>query len=319
MKVCVDIQAGVAQRAGVGRYTKSLVEHLGPLAGGDELSLFYFDFKRKGDPFPVPGATPARGALVPRAVVQQAWKRLGWPPFDWLAGRADVYHFPNFVLPPLTAREGRGDDPRREFFAASRNHRAAQPGLPDGADRQDRARRRQVITDSQFAARRFRRLLGAPRTRSRPSLSACPTACARRPWAGLQAVRRGFGLERPYLLIVGTIEPRKNIPFLVGCLRTHEGFRRRPGARGAAAGNIEPILERMRVRPRAARIRYLDFVEERPAACPVRRRGAVHLPVLYEGFGFPPLEAMACGTPVSGRARRLAAGGAGRRRRLVAE
>ena len=82
MKVCVDIQAGVAQRAGVGRYTKSLVEHLGPLAGGDELSLFYFDFKRQGDPFPVPGAARRAVRWCPGMIVQQAWKRLGWPPFD---------------------------------------------------------------------------------------------------------------------------------------------------------------------------------------------------------------------------------------------
>ena len=45
MKVNVDIQAAVAQRAGVGRYARMLVEHLGALRENDELSYFYFDFK----------------------------------------------------------------------------------------------------------------------------------------------------------------------------------------------------------------------------------------------------------------------------------
>ena len=55
MRVNIDIQAAIAQRAGVGRYTKLLVENLGAFAGEDELSMFYFDFKRQGTPFPVAG------------------------------------------------------------------------------------------------------------------------------------------------------------------------------------------------------------------------------------------------------------------------
>ena len=48
VRVCIDIQAAVAQRAGVGRYTKMLAEHLEPQAAGDALAMFYFDFAGKG-------------------------------------------------------------------------------------------------------------------------------------------------------------------------------------------------------------------------------------------------------------------------------
>ena len=101
MRVTLDIQAAIAQRAGVGRYTKSLVEHLGPFAGSDELRLFYFDFQRKGVPFPVPGASQHAVRWCPGQFVQKAWKTLNWPPYNWFAGAADVYHFPNFIRPPL--------------------------------------------------------------------------------------------------------------------------------------------------------------------------------------------------------------------------
>ena len=90
------------RRSGVGRYTKSLVEHLGPFAGSDELRLFYFDFQRKGVPFPAPGAVQHAVRWCPGRIVQKAWKTINWPPFDWFAGAADVYHFPNFIRPPLT-------------------------------------------------------------------------------------------------------------------------------------------------------------------------------------------------------------------------
>ena len=102
MKVCVDIQAAIAQRAGVGRYTKSLVEFLGRYAAGDQLQLFYFDFKRKGVPFPVNGVEQRAVRCIPGRFIQGAWKTISWPPFDWFAGPADVYHFPNFIRPPLS-------------------------------------------------------------------------------------------------------------------------------------------------------------------------------------------------------------------------
>jgi len=105
MRVCVDVQSAVAQRAGVGQYTRRLVEHLGALTGADALRLFYFDWKRKGLPFQVPGAEEKPFCWLPGRLIQQAWKRFSFPPYDLFAGAADVYHFPNFILPPM--RRGR--------------------------------------------------------------------------------------------------------------------------------------------------------------------------------------------------------------------
>ena len=48
MKVCMDIQAALGQRAGVGRYVRELLFHLGAEKDADELAAFYFDFKRTG-------------------------------------------------------------------------------------------------------------------------------------------------------------------------------------------------------------------------------------------------------------------------------
>ena len=102
MRVCVDIQATVAQGAGVGRYTRGLVQYLGPQRGDDELRLFCFDFKRKGLSFPTPNATLRTNRWLPGRIVQRAWRTLGAPPYNWFAGRADLYHFTNFVRAPLT-------------------------------------------------------------------------------------------------------------------------------------------------------------------------------------------------------------------------
>ena len=97
----MDIQSAVTQRAGVGRYTKMLVEQLAATRGAHELALFYFDAKRKGVPFVVSGAAFRACRIVPGRVAQGLWKTINWPPFNTFAGEADLFHFPNFTRPPL--------------------------------------------------------------------------------------------------------------------------------------------------------------------------------------------------------------------------
>ena len=165
MIVCMDIQAGVGQRAGVGRYTQSLVEHLGPQAGADELRLFYFDFQRRGTPWGTPGARQRAVRWVPGRVVQKAWKTIRWPPFNWFAGAADVYHFPNFIVPPLT--RGR---------AVVTIHDVSFLRFPEAAEEKNRryltaqirdtvARADAIITDSAFSGREIQDLLGVSHAR----------------------------------------------------------------------------------------------------------------------------------------------------------
>mgnify|MGYP003587075673 CR=1 FL=1 len=297
MKVCVDIQAAVAQRAGVGRYTKALVEHLGPLAGNDELSLFYFDFKGRGDPFPAPNATRKALRWCPGMLVQQAWKRLGWPPFDWFAGRADVYHFPNFIIPPLA----RGK-------AVVTIHDLAFKRFPETTEQRNLdyltsqigktvARADAIIAVSNFGAREIQELLGVSASRVVAIPSGMARGWAAPPAHSVAATRRELGIDRPYLLTVGTLEPRKNIAFLV---EVFEGMKFDGDLviAGGLGWKYEPILERIRRSPRAPRIRHLRYVEEQRLAALYAGAELFVFPSLYEGFGFTPLEAMACGVPV---------------------
>lgn len=111
---------------------------------------------------------------------------------------------------------------------------------------------------------------------------------------------RRLGLTPPYLLFVGTIEPRKNV---LGILDAYaELVRRKPDApplvlAGRLGWGYEPVLaalERPELRDRVRRLGYVA-AEDLPALY-----GGASLfvyPSREEGFGFPPLEAMACGTP----------------------
>jgi glycosyltransferase involved in cell wall biosynthesis len=116
----------------------------------------------------------------------------------------------------------------------------------------------------------------------------------------IERIAKRFGLEPPYVLHVGTLEPRKNH---VGLLSAFEDLRRAgyPGRLalvGRDGWRVAPILERLASSPaREAVLRIPEAVEEDLAAL-YSACDLFVFPSLDEGFGFPPLEAMACGAPV---------------------
>lgn len=294
----VDIQAALAQRAGVGRYTKSLVEALAPLAGHDELSLFCFDFMRRGVPIRAPGARVKSVRWIPGRVVQQFWKRGGGLPFDFFAGPADVFHFPNFVCPPL--RNGRVVVTCHDVVfkclphtVEPRNLEYLNTRMPETVERADA-----IIAVSQCTARDLINFLNVPAEKITVIYEGVDDHLKRPDSAAIAAMRERLKLERPYLLMVGTIEPRKNIPFLVDVFEALGDFDGDLVLAGMKGWRAEPIIHWMRNSTRHHQIRWLEYVPEEHLAALYAGAEVFVFPSLYEGFGFPPLEAMLCGTPV---------------------
>ena len=297
MKVCLDIQPALAQRAGVGRYTRMLAEHLAEQRGGDQLELFYFDFKRVGCDFAPPGATQKPVRWIPGRYVQQSWKRFNTPPFNWLSGPADVYHFTNFIRPPLTRGKSVVSIHDASFIrhpetTEAKNYRYLTRCIRRTVEQADA-----IITISHFTANELASLLDAPRAKLFPIHCGLTANHQRAPAPAIDAVRKKHNLSRPYLLSVGTIEPRKNFAFLIDVFEQlpFDGDLVIAGMKG---WKTEGFFERLKKSARRDRIRWLEYVDE--ADMPALYSGAelYVTPSLYEGFGFTPLEAMQCDTPV---------------------
>lgn len=292
MRVCIDIQSAIAQRAGVGRYTKRLVEELAATRiPADELSLFYFDFQRRGVPFPVPGATQRAVRWLPGRYVQKAWKTVHWPPFDLFAGPAEVFHFPNFIRPPL--RRGRSVVTIHDLAflrlpetIEEKNYRYLKSCIADTVARADA-----ILAVSEFTRQEIIELLRVPPEKViaiHSGVDAPPPVAASAPSPA----------GRPFLFSVGTLEPRKNYVLLVDVFDRLTKFDGDLVIAGGRGWKYEPILERIARSPRRAHIRVLDYVSEEELDRLYRQAALFVFPSLYEGFGFPPLEAMIRGTPV---------------------
>jgi glycosyltransferase involved in cell wall biosynthesis len=298
MRVCIDVQSAIAQRAGVGRYTRQLAENLCLTSDSDELELFYFDFMRKGVPFNAPNAARVPVRWCPGRLAQAAWKTISWPPFDFFAGQSDVYHFPNFIIPPLSRGKSVVTIHDASFlrfpqFAEEKNLRYLTTKIRDTVNRADA-----IITDSEFGAQEIESLLNADPARIFPIHLGISGDFKPVDKELVKATLALLGIDRPYILAVGTLEPRKNIELLIETFEKLTSFSGYLVLAGMTGWKCEPILKRIESSHCAARIRRINYVDDSQLPSLYSGAQVLALTSLYEGFGFPPLEAMACGTPV---------------------
>jgi glycosyltransferase involved in cell wall biosynthesis len=106
-----------------------------------------------------------------------------------------------------------------------------------------------------------------------------------------------LGIRQPYLLAVGNVHPRKNLGRLLAAWEQLRDAGSQPPPMvwaGIGRWQSQPLLQQART----AGVYLPGFVSARHLPALYRRAKALAYPSLYEGFGLPPLEAMACGTPV---------------------
>lgn len=300
MKICMDIQAAIGPGAGIGRYTRELLAHVGAHArAGERLAAFYFDFHRRGYSGPAPQVA-IQSSRLPGRIVQKVWKTIHAPPYACFAGAADLYHFPNFVIPPL----------RKKDRAVVSIHDVSFLRLPETTEEKNLAwltseipatvrRADAIITISDFSKREICECLNVPAEKIHVTHLGLSQMGADLVSAEEEsALRRNLGITKPYWLMVGTIEPRKNIPFLFRLMEHMSDWDGDLVLAGGLGWKTDAIIAAMKQSACASRIHYVSRVGDRELSTLYAGAAAFIFPSFYEGFGFPPLEALARGTPV---------------------
>jgi glycosyltransferase involved in cell wall biosynthesis len=304
VRIGLDYTAAVSQRAGIGRYTRGLVAALSQLGGDDTFVLMVAG--QDGDDDVTSDFDD--NFLVRRLPLSQRlwtilWHRLRVPlPIDLLTGSVDVFHSPDYVLPPL--RRGKKLVTIHDL-SFLRYPEGAEPSLrrylstavPRSVDKADL-----ILADSESTRRDVVELLGVPLSKVEvlyPGVDEAfrPVEDSR----ALAEMRELYRLSRPFLLTVGTLEPRKNIVALLEAyaeLRRGKDFDHQLVIAGGLGWRYEGIFSRVAELSLEESVSFLNYVPDEHLPALYSLADALVFPSLYEGFGLPPLEAMACGTPV---------------------
>jgi glycosyltransferase involved in cell wall biosynthesis len=115
----------------------------------------------------------------------------------------------------------------------------------------------------------------------------------------VEAFRRQNGLPERFILFLGTLEPRKNIPTLLDAYASIASRTDAPLIIGGAKGWLyDAIFAKVEALALGDRVRFAGYIDQAVQPLWYAAATVFAFPSLYEGFGMPPLEAMACGTPV---------------------
>jgi glycosyltransferase involved in cell wall biosynthesis len=294
MRVAVDVTTLHDHRSGIRVVAEQLLPRLAARPGV-ELVAYSASWRGRADVRALVdelvGGVRVVGRPMAAQPLRQAWRRVDWPPIEWWTGPVDVVFGLNFVVPP-TRRAGRvalvHDLTAWRFPELCTADTLQYPGLIDRAI----AGGAHVVTPTQAVADEVTARLGASPDRVHA------VHWAPRPMGGGSGP--SGGRRGRYVLALGTIEPRKDHPTL---LRAFDRAAATDpdlelvvvGAPGWGVGAFESTLAAVTHRDR---VTWLPAADDTTIADLLARAAVFAYPSIYEGFGLPPLEAMAAGVPV---------------------
>ena len=304
MIIGVDIRPMAGPKTGIQEYTEQILAHMIPLAPEHQFKLFFSSFR---------GKAPDRAWMhasniqlveywIPNNLLFFAGSIFGYPFIDTLIGGADVFFSPHFFLAPLS------ESCRRittfhdlsylrfpEFFTWRKRwwHTVEM-------DPADQARfSNQIIAVSESTKSDLTEYYHIDPANI--SIVHSGTAMSRPVKEILAEFKKIHNLPERFILHVGTLEPRKNI---IGLVQAFNILKAQAGNEdvellliGKEGWQFQDILKEIRRSPYKPHIRHLGHVAEDLASYYSLATVCV-CPSFFEGFGFPALEATACGTPV---------------------
>lgn len=305
-RIGFDATAAFTQGGGIGRYTRELLK---ALLESNQAYRFRIFSAAPSHEIAVPqsdfSGPQAQLRLLPLSPkwLYRIWYRLRLPvPVQLFTGGIDLFHSPDFVLPPVL-----GNVPTLltvHDLSFAHFPETFTPALVNYLNRVvpwSVARAGHILADSESTKRDLLTLYGTPEEKISVLYSGVDANFqpVHDPEA-LDQVRERYSIgQAPFLFTVGTLQPRKNIQMLI---RAFKPIALRSNYKLVIAGGkgwlYQQLLPEAQRQDLADRVHFIGFVDDADLPALYSAARVFVFPSIYEGFGLPILEAMACGTPV---------------------
>lgn len=301
MKIAIDLTALMPDSTGVDRYMKNLVFHLGQIDRENQYRIYinFADinlFKQK---------LPDNFRLIPRCVQVKAVRLIFqhfWLPLAAHHWKADIVHSPSFFMPLFRGKQRHLLSVHdMTFFSMDHYHHWFRQSIIY----KFMIKKSIVRTDLLLVPSESTKcdVLNEFPHYSTDRIKVIPYGVDKE--FGLHSreevlrVIERLGLPSSYLLYVGTIEPRKNLKRLVESYKELLGLNITEDLVlvGKLGWGYKELLAEIRKPLLRNRVHFLGYVKQHDLPRIYAGASVFVYPSLYEGFGFPPLEAMACGVP----------------------
>lgn len=300
MKVALELQPCCGNRSGIGQYTYELAKRLHD-QGNLEFCGNLFNFLSRnnnaealaGIHMPIQTST-----LFPYGIYRRIWNVFPMPYGSLFQSKADLNVFFNYIVPPRI--EGKVITTIHDMTylrfpetMERRNLKRLKNGIQHSVKRSNR-----ILTDSEFSKREIVELLSVPE--HKVSVVLCAPSLTS-DVASLADLKQKYKITHPYVLYVGTIEPRKNLSRLVNAfaqLKERENLSHQLVLAGGKGWENEDIYQMVDKMFHNGEVLFTGYVTNAEKNALYQNAELFVFPSLYEGFGIPPLEAMTFGCPV---------------------
>lgn len=303
MKIGIEATAAVKKLGGVSEYTYNLIKALAKIDQKNDYELVNFSFFR-GDLEEFPELPPnfkIKNINIPNKILNFFWNNFNWLKLDYFLPDCDVIFCPNFLVPPTRNRD--------LIFTV---HDLSFLHFPNWFLKEDQIKFKTALEKNLPRAKKIIAVSKNTKKDLVEILKVNPEKIAVTPLAADEIFHKKLNSQKqievlaeykilePYILYLGTLEPRKNVSRLVEAFANLS--KKFPKLNLVLAGRkgwlYEEIFQKVRDFNLSDKVIFTDTVakDERPYL--YAGAEVFVYPSLFEGFGLPPLEAMACGAPV---------------------